>query len=493
MVQVNAKHICIVGHGTAGLIAALILKNTFPSYRITVIYSKNIGIIGVGEGSTEHWRLNFMDPLGINSAQMVAECAATHKYGLLFKGWTKSGPDYFHSISGKMDGPIYFPSTYAFALENNWPLTQAMVNHLHDDTVPVVDPNDVHKSVNQFHFDTFRLNNYLDKLARNRGVLFVEGEITNINRNTNNGFIESVVTKTKEIIPADFFIDASGFKRVLMSGLLDNDEFISFSDYLPCDSAAVFQTELDESGKIHPYTKAQCMPNGWMWEIPTQYRKGNGYVFASAFCSDDQAVREISLAHKKDIVPARVIKYKTGYYKHGIAYNCVAIGLSSSFVEPLEATSIGASIQQSRMLASLLPTFNSSTKAQVMQFQKQHHSLMENILTMIALHYVSDRDDTEMWRNQQRAPKPALLEYLLSLWQERCPEQYDVPHFGYEMFHSAHLWHVAQGQGVLSPTMAAIQLDAYQSRSIAARYFAQLRSNTIQQTRVPHAAIFKTR
>lgn len=484
------KRICILGHGTAGLINALIMKGLFPAFDVTVVYSKKLGIIGVGEGSTEHWRLHFQDPLRMDAADMVEKCAATHKYGIYFEGWTKSRGDYFHSISGGMQGPNYFAGNYAAALENDWPLTSAMLTHLYDNTVLDNSANP-HGTVNQFHFDTFKLNTYLSQAGRNRGVMFVEGELADVIRDPANGFVSSITTTTGAKVDADFFIDASGFHRALMSRIVENDTFVSYADYLPCDSAAVFPTPPDESGHIRPYTRARALPNGWMWEIPTQERRGNGYVFSSAFCSDEQAARELSAAHGRDIQPARIIRYKSGYFHHGIAFNCAAVGLASSFVEPLEATSIGSTIQQARMLSALIPTFGANSHAQVRQYQKQFHSLMENILIMISLHYISDRDDSEMWRHQQHAPRPPALVELLELWQERTPEQYDMPQFGYEMFQAAHLWHVAQGQGVLSKEAASMQLTAYNYRNDAIRQFADLKANALRRKLIPHAALFK--
>lgn len=484
------KRVCIVGHGTAGLLAAVMLKSLFSEYEITVVYSRAKGIIGVGEGSTEHWRINFMDAYKIDANDMVDKCAATHKYGIRFENWSVARPDYFHSISGGMIGPNYFPGNYAFALENDWPLTSAMLVHLYDNRV-MYDPENLHRVVNQFHFDTFKLNGYLSQVAMNRGVMFSEGELVDVARNAENGFVESVTTSRGMTIMADFFIDASGFNRALMSRILDDDPFVDYGRYLPCDSAAVFPTPPDESGDIRPYTRARAMPNGWMWEIPTQERRGNGYVFSSAFCSDEQAVREIGEAHGKPIVPARIIRYKSGYFSNGLAFNCAAIGLASSFVEPLEATSIGSTIQQVRMISALLPTFGPGSRYQADQYQRQFHSLMENILAMISLHYVSDRRDTEMWRHQASAPRPPILEWLLGLWAERCPEQYDVPQFGYEMFQSAHFWHVAQGQGVISHDAASAQLTDYNYRDTAARQFGEMKANALRMKLVRHADLFR--
>lgn len=482
--------VCIVGSGTSGLVSALLFNSFFPNMKITVISSKEIGIIGVGEGSTEHWRHNFQQPCNIDVNEMIRECAATHKYGIKFENWTTHTPSYFHSISGESLGPNNFNATYSFALFNNWLLTPAMITHLENDKV-VNNPDSPHETTNQFHFDTFKLNAYLTKLAIGRGISFGEGKITEIERNSENGYITAVLTDTKLRCEADFFIDASGFHRALMSRLTQDDEFVSYRKYIPCDSAAVFPTPLDESGQIHPYTRARAMPNGWMWEIPTQERRGNGYVFASDFCSDEQAVKELSEAHGKDIEPARIIKFKSGYFKNGILFNCASVGLASSFVEPLEATAITTSIQQARMIASMLPTFLTGNKAQVKQYAQRYENLLENIITMISLHYISDRTDTEMWKAQQHAELPETLKVLLELWKERMPEKHDVPYYGDEMFLSEHLWHVAQGQGILSKEIALEQLNAYCSHQACAKIYVQKKMEQSKLQKIDHALIFK--
>lgn len=485
------KNICVVGSGTAGLLAAIILKGHFPRYSFTVVSSSKIGIIGVGEGSTEHWRIHFQDRHNIDVAEMVEQCAATHKYGIRFENWTNHTPDYFHSVSGGEVGPNHFAANYAFAHENGILLTNSMIAHLYNNKIPLNKENP-HNGVNQFHFDTFKLNKYLTRVAESRGIKFIDDEVSSLKRNSEDGFIESINLSSGISVSADFFIDASGFSRVLMSKLVDDEkDFESYRKYLPCDSAAVFQTPLDESGQIRPYTRARAMPSGWMWEIPTQERRGNGYVFASDFCSDEQAVKDISVAHGKDIEPARIIRFKSGYYKTGIAYNCATVGLSSSFVEPLEATAISTAIQQARMLTSVLSVFKKESSSVVKHYNIQFNSLMENIVTMVALHYISDRNDTEMWREQQNLDKPELLKYLLEIWSERCPEMYDYPLFGYELFHSAHLWHVAQGQGVIPRDVATEQLNSFGSRNPAARIMADKKSEALKLRLVDHASIFK--
>jgi tryptophan halogenase len=231
-----------------------------------------------------------------------------------------------------------------------------------------------------------------------------------------------------------------------------------------------------------------------MWEIPTQMRRGNGYVFASDFCTVDQAIEEASKVHGFEVKPAKVIDFNSGYFKTTWKNNCVAVGLSAAFVEPLEATSISTTIQQVRILCSYLPTFSKEKTYGIKEYHRIMDSVMENILCMIALHYVSDRSDSEMWRAQQEAEKPELLQHLLEVWNVHSPEIHDVPSTGFELFAAAHLWHVAQGQGVLNKEVASIELDAYNSRKVIREDLSNMSKNLLKQKLVDHAeALAKTK
>lgn len=493
----NQKNIVVVGAGTAGLTTAMIVKRTFPFYNVTVVYSDRIGIVGVGEGSTEHWRW-FQDYCGIHPDQMVKNCDITHKYGIKFENWTNHTPEYFHSVATSGVNALSFFGTYSLLLENSKLLTNTLSwRGLSDDKVLDQidqDGRDVtNYGTNQYHFDTFKLNIFLRNIAHEMGINFVEGEVDKVNVDE-NGFITNIrVSSLTSPIYGDLFIDASGFKRVLASHMR-NIEFESFRKYLPCDSAVVFQTSSDSSGKIHPYTRAIAMNAGWMWEIPTQSRRGNGYVFSSDFISEDEAVAEAEKFHGIKIDDHRLIQYKSGYYTSAWQKNCVSIGLSNNFIEPLEATTISIGIQQAKLLCSYLPTWNKESVWLDKEYNRIHKNIMENAVSMISLHYISDRDDTPMWAAQKSAEKPALLKRLLNIWSERLPEPHDIDYTGFELFAIPHLWHVAQGQGVLNPRLAEVSLDAYGSRLPAVNNINSLIRGYLESKVIDHAeALSRTR
>ena len=487
-----SKHIVVVGSGTAGLITALTLKKAFPYYGVTVVSSSKIGIIGVGEGSTEHWR-QFCDSLNMDKGEMVAATKATHKYGIYYENWTKHTPFYFHSIALSPRTVNGYYGNYSYALENNMLLTNISSAPLIDDMIVGGPQNEVHNHTNQFHFDTFKLNKYLTGFGRKMGINFTEGEVVDVVQNTETGWLELLKLDGDRTVEGHFFVDATGFSRAIMSRILPDDEFVNYRKYLPCNSSAVFPTPSQEDGNIHPYTRARAMPSGWMFEIPTQERRGNGYIYSSDFCSDEQAVKEIQEIHGEHIEP-RIIKWKSGHYKTQLFKNVVCTGLASAFIEPLEATSISTSIIQAKMISSVIPTINPTSKAMVAQYHKRFEALMDNALCMIALHYISDRDDSEMWTAQKSAQIPDSLRELLDLWQERTPHDFDIPKFNngnYELFSSPHFWHVAQGQGVLNREVATMELEAYASRNEMKKSFSELAMNRIRTKLIPHASIFK--
>lgn len=450
--------IVIVGSGTAGLINALMLRKAFPVRPIAVVSSREIGIVGVGEGSTEHWRM-FMNLCDIPVAELIVRTAATHKMGIRYKNWTNHTPDYFHSIStADPMGPFGALLLYNGLNSEEKLLTNSLSTRgLVEGRVSADKPHD---SVNQFHFDTFKLNEYLTSLCLKRNIRMVEGIVSSVSVSPEDGYVESVTTDDGVVVEGSFFLDATGFRRVLCSAV-GNTEWQGYGDYLPMNSAIAFPTPHPDDGRIWSFTWARAMKNGWSWEIPTQERRGNGYVFSDAFATEDEAVSEMSEMLGFAVEPARTIRFVSGYLKEQWTKNVVAVGLSSSFVEPLEATSIGSTIQQARSLCLCLSSFRRGDTATQRRHNKDMAAMMENILAMVFLHYMTDRDDTEMWRSRASVAPPPYLAELLELWSERPPTERDIPGNGYEMFLAPHFWHVAQGQGLIPRDRSAQVVSAF--------------------------------
>jgi tryptophan 7-halogenase len=453
------EKISVVGSGTAGLINALVLKQIFANTQVDVVSSGDIPIIGVGEGSTEHWS-TFEKLVNIDRASMVSKTEATFKFGIRFDGWTNHTPDYFHSISGGQSFHSTFVGTYNWAHANDKQLTPtfgspSLVKNLVSDM-----GGETLSQTNQFHFDTFLLNDFLKEECRRAGVVFTDGIVVDLERDATSGDIVGLILEGHEkSLETDFVVDASGFRRDIIRRL-GNPRWLSYEDYLPTNSAVVFQTPEDTESGIKPYTLAKAMKAGWMWEIPTQTRRGNGYVFSSNHISESEAIQEASESSGFEVSDtARVINFDPGRLDITWLHNCVAVGLASNFVEPLEATSIAASINQARLLTSYIPAYSHNAEIVRSEYNRIFDSMMDNLLAMIAMHYVSDRDDTPMWSEQQSGPKPELLSHLIDIMKFRGLEDHDIPNTGFELFRSFHFWHVAQGQGLINKEACQRNLD----------------------------------
>jgi len=453
----NNLSFCIVGSGTAGLVSALTLRRAFETSDITVISSSKIGIIGVGEGSTEHWR-EFMRECNIPTGELIENTSATHKYGLRFENWTTHTPDYFHSIGGVDE--IYAHglfATYAGFIDAGKLITSqtSSVGLVQNK----IGRQNIHMTTNQFHFDTNKLNDYLTGLCFSRRIKFIDAEVDSIELDSETGEISSITTTHQGTVSADFWLDASGFSRVLMTKL-GNTEWESFSPYLLCDSAIAFPTESDPNGQIRPYTRARAASSGWVFEIPTQERRGNGYIFSSAHTTVDKAIEEVeTMTGYKVPENPKTFKYDAGFLKKQWVKNCVSVGLASSFVEPLEATSIGSTLVQLKMLIQNVASYTKKSSKMQLAYNKSITETMTNILTMIRLHYVSDRRDTQFWVDQAAMPLNSELQELIDLWSEKAPSRYDPYQEPNVMFHVPHLVHVMQGQGLLPKEPSLLALD----------------------------------
>ena len=324
------------------------------------------------------------------------------------------------------------------------------------------------------------------QLCKSRSITFTDSKISNVVLDSESGDIESVYLESGDQHFSDFWVDATGLRRVLIGKLKDNN-WKTFSNYLQMDSAIAFPTDPDPSGEIRPYTRARAIKNGWVWEIPTQSRRGNGYVYSSRHCSDDQAIKEVSDLLGFDVIPAKKIKFEPGHLKEMWINNCVAVGLASAFVEPIEATSIGGTIQQARCLIENLSSYKKGNLKVQKQFNKKMNIMMDNVLSMIYLHYISDRRDSQMWIDQSMIPVPEYLQELIELWQERPPFASDIANNNYEMFHVAHFYHVAQGQKIFVPDNSSRMIDNFNLREVVKNSIFAAKLAQSDHPKVSHA------
>ena len=388
--------ICIVGGGTSGLVSALSLRASYPKLKITIIESSAIGIVGVGEGSTEHWK-DFMEHINVNVPELMRETGATYKVGIKFTNWNGDDKTYFHSLSeqyGQVARDNGLPYTWIRMVGEDWDPLDTMWNLSRESRH--VEP--LHQILSQYHFDTFKLNTYFHKLCSQRDITVIDNEIEEVTLD-DQGYVKSLRDKSNNVHEYDFYIDCSGFKRVIGTKL--GSKWIDCSDALPMNSAIAFPTGYTED--IPSYTESTALSSGWVWRIPTQERYGNGYVFCDKFINETQAYDEVSAHYKKlgitnNIEVGRKIKFSAGYVDEFWIKNCVQIGLSGMFVEPLEATSIGTSIKQVFALIPSLFFYRKGETNSANRYNSDFKEVVKNIIDFIQLHYITKRDDSEFWR-----------------------------------------------------------------------------------------------
>jgi len=478
------KEICVVGGGTAGFVAAMILKKSFPIIKITIIESSKIGTIGVGEGSTEHWK-EFIEFMNFNKAEMLTKSDATFKAGIMFRDWSKN--HYLQTVEGAYnilasDYPVIYGKLIS---EGKLPRELVEDESWTGDIYWTNDTEEILAEfpVAQFHFNTLKLNEFLHEKAEALGIKIVDDIITDVEVDEKG--IKSISSE-KSTYTADFFIDCTGFKRLLLNKL--GAEWQSYSEYLRMKRAIVFQTP--DEDKYPMWTLAQAMKYGWMFRIPVWGRKGNGYIFDSDYINAEQAKAEVEEFLGHEIEVRKEIGFDPGAVTNPWIKNCVAIGLSASFVEPLEATSIGTSIQQSFLLSDRLLNYNDVT---IEKYNTEIGLVLDDIRDFISLHYVSDRDDSDFWKDQKNVPLPKELEENLSQWKHRLPVSGDFRQSNYKLFDKMHYILVMHGLGLFNQNSIQQQYSMIpqHQKEYADRVLNDLHFSRENYRTIPHKDIIR--
>jgi tryptophan halogenase len=414
------KKIAIVGGGSAGWMTAAALANALGrSCDITLIESEAIGTVGVGEATIPPIKY-FNQRLGIDEATFVKETQGSFKLGIEFIDWAKKGKSYFHPFGqygAEFDTvPFYhywmreYLAGRATSLDDFSMAWVAAKHHRFDR--PATDKRLIQSTYDYaYHFDATLYARYLRQYAEHRGVSRVEGMVTTVDLESESGFIKSVGLENGEILEADFFVDCTGFYGLLIEKHLKTG-YNDWSHWLPCNRAVTVTSE--KVGDTLPYTKSTAKEAGWQWRIPLQHRTGNGYVYCSDYIGDDAA--QDSLLQGLDS-PARsaprFLKFTTGMRRQFWNKNCVAIGLSAGFMEPLESTSLHL-IQYGIM--RLIALFPDKTMSPLLaeEYNELTRAEYERIRDFLILHYkATERDDTSFWNYCRTMEIPDRLKYKM--------------------------------------------------------------------------------
>ena len=417
--------IVILGGGTAGWIAANLLAEHWKDqdFDITLVESPNIGIIGVGEGSTPPLQ-EFMKVIGVQEADWMEQCEATYKVGITFRNWAdRPGyEEYFHPFLCQPDEfsvPAFFhnsflgrkgvdldghPSQFFLA----WYLAQQR-------QAPVAPPNFPFEMNYGYHFNSGLLGRFLQGWAARKGVKYRQATVTDAVLDE-MGNIDYLKTDSEETIKADFYVDSTGFRSQLLQQAL-KVPFESCSEVLFNDSAVVFPTDPDDNPE--PQTVSTALKNGWGWKIPLTSRFGNGYVFSSKYVDKDDAEREFRghLGVLDADVDARHLNFKVGRVREHWVKNCLAVGLSQGFIEPLEATALD--MVQETVVRFIEAVNNGNFTDQYRNdFNNRISKRFDAVRDYIVCHYrISTRRDTQYWVDNGTNEKISRsLREILTAW-----------------------------------------------------------------------------
>ena len=448
--------IVVLGGGTAGwMSAAALAKLLGPKVRVELVESEDIGIVGVGEATLPHIR-GFVESLGIDEAQFMAATHATYKLGIDFRDFGRIGESYIHPF-GSFGEPLAGVGFHHYWLEmqaqgladdiGTYSLgcAAALANRFRP---PAADGSLAGTYGYAYQFDATLFGPFMRDFATGIGVRRTEGRVTGVERDGATGDVTELVLEDGRRIAGDLFVDCSGFRSLLLGDAL-GEEWEDWSHWLPCDRAAALPCS-HVTEEIQPYTTATAMPAGWRWRIPLQHRIGNGYVFASAFVSEDEACGTIlASVEGKPLADPRLLRFRAGRRKRSWQKNVIGVGLSSGFLEPLESTSIYLAQMAITYLIELFPAGGQGGMIDPRdrdEFNRLVDMEYDRVRDFLILHYhATTRDDSPFWDHVRTYTVPDTLADKLELWRRTGR----IAKYSDGLFYDASWIAVYLGQGLL--------------------------------------------
>lgn len=421
------KRILILGGGTAGWMCAVSIATAWKDLGVNIqlMESTDVGPIGVGEGSTPKMR-RYFESLGIPESEWMPACNATYKCGIRFPGWStrKGYRSYYHPFFSFSDGQ----SVRAFY--NNATIRSRNFDaHAHPDAffishylaknsrAPLSPPSTGYQADYGYHFDANLIGQFLKKKATELGVTHLLDTVQSVQRNT-HGDISGVVAEQRGLVEADFFIDCTGFAAVLIGKTLGTT-FLPYDDTLFNDAAVALPTPLEAGVPLPSETRSTALKYGWAWKIPLTNRFGNGYVYSSSYVDRDTAERELRehTGQLDESVEARHLRMRVGRVETPWHRNCLAVGLSQGFIEPLEATALMIVQETIEHFIERFSAGNYSDRYQA-PFNDKINLIFDSIRDYVFMHYkLNSRSDTEYWiDNRENNHGSDSIEAILDIW-----------------------------------------------------------------------------
>ncbi|MFI6320167.1 tryptophan halogenase family protein [Nonomuraea sp. NPDC050556] len=486
------RSVVIVGGGTAGWMTASYLKAAFTdSVDVTLVESAQVSRIGVGEATFSTVR-HFFDYLGLDEADWLPKCAGGYKLGIRFQDWSAPGQHFYHPFerlrtvdgfsladwwlevgdhSQPYDRQCFITTALCDAKRSPRMLGGALFASEVDGSLGRSTLDEQRAQFPYaYHFDADKVASYLAEYSVKRGVRRVIDSVENV-RLDERGFIADIQTAEHGAISGDLFIDCTGFRSLLINKALDT-KFLSFEDVLPNNRAVALRVPREDITQMEPYTTATAMSAGWMWTIPLFERNGTGYVYSDQFISPEEAERELraAAAPGRDDLEANHIRMRIGRNTDSWVKNCVAIGLSSAFVEPLESTGIFFIQHAIEQLVKHFPDENWNP-AMARDYNNRVNRAVDGVKEFLVLHYKSARrEDTPYWKAAKLRPMPDGLAERLDIAANRLLDEETIyPYYhGFESY-SWNAMNLGLGlQPKASPALKHLDADA------AREAFAQL-------------------
>ena len=466
------KQLVIVGGGAAGWMTAAALSRFLKPHdvSITLVESDEIGIIGVGEATIPDM-LQFNLFLGIAESELMRATQATFKLGVEFVDWSRKGSRYFHpfgfhgvDIDG-VDFHQYWLRCHANGHAHGigeYCLSEIVARKnkfaFPDTRVPGAPASYLRYA---YHFDATLYARFLRQYAEQRGVKRVEGKVCEVLRHPESGDVAGVRLVSGHSVTGDFFFDCTGFRSLLLGAALEVP-WTDWRHWLPCDGALAVACEHD--GPLRPYTQSTARSAGWQWKIPTQQRTGNGHIFCSEFMNEDEATSSLmNNLGGKPLGTPRLIRFATGHRNRLWEKNCVAIGLSAGFLEPLESTSLYL-IRQG--ISRFIALFPDASVPSIMrdEYNRWMQKDFEQVRDLLVFHYYVNQREEPFWRHCQNMTIPESLQRRLTLFREGGRFLRNEG----ELFPNASWVAVMLGQGVIprvvDPLIASVPVSEIEAK-----------------------------